>query len=312
MSIFKQDRTFQQPLNWTTTFFMLAFHVGAIAALFMFSWKNLGIAIFLWWLTGSMGIGMCYHRLLTHRGYKTPRWLEYWMAICGTMALEGGPIAWVATHRIHHQNTDKEGDPHSPNDGGLWAHMGWIITGQAMHQNTAELLPYVPDLRKQKFYMWISKYHWTPLIGLGAILFAVGGWSCVLWGVFLRTVVGLHATWLVNSATHMWGSRRFLTSDTSTNSFWVAILTFGEGWHNNHHAAPQAARHGLTWYEIDVNWYGISALKALGLAWDIKLPKPQSASGPAKPVESPNLAHDPLVATEAIEEEALVPSSAGD
>ncbi len=178
MSIFKRDRTFQQPLNWTTTFFMLMFHVGAVAALFMFSWKNLAIAVFLWWLTGSMGIGMAYHRLLTHRGYKTPRWLEYWMAICGTMALEGGPIAWVATHRIHHQNTDKEGDPHSPNDGGLWAHMGWIITGQAMHQNTAELLPYVPDLRKQKFYMWISKYHWTPLIGLGAILFVVGGWSC--------------------------------------------------------------------------------------------------------------------------------------
>src|SRR5258706_15551440 len=161
---------------------MLAFHVGAIAALFMFSWKNLAIAVFLWWLTGSMGIGMCYHRLLTHRGYKTPRWLEYWMAICGTMALEGGPIAWVATHRIHHQNTDKEGDPHSPNDGGLWAHMGWIITGKAMHQNTAELLPYVPDLRKQKFYMWISKYHWVPLAVLGVILLAIGGGGFVFFG----------------------------------------------------------------------------------------------------------------------------------
>ena len=311
MSIFQRDRTFQQPLNWTTTFFMLAFHVGAVAALFMFSWKNLAIAIFLWWLTGSMGIGMCYHRLLTHRGYKTPRWLEYWMAICGTMALEGGPIAWVATHRIHHQNTDKEGDPHSPNDGGLWAHMGWIITGQAMHQNTAELLPYVPDLRKQKFYMWISKYHWTPLVGLGGVLLAIGGWPCVLWGVFLRTVVGLHATWLVNSATHMWGSRRFLTGDTSTNSFWVAILTFGEGWHNNHHAAPQAAKHGLTWYEIDVNWYGISALKRLGLVWDIKLPKLQPASEPVKPL-APAFAPDPLVEEVVEEEEDLVPTAVGD
>jgi stearoyl-CoA desaturase (delta-9 desaturase) len=184
--------------------------------------------------------------------------------------------------------------------------MGWIITGKAMHQNTAELLPYVPDLRKQKFYMWVSKYHWMPLAGLGAILYLIGGWSCVLWGVFLRTVVGLHATWLVNSATHMWGSRRFLTGDTSTNSFWVAILTFGEGWHNNHHAAPQAARHGLTWYEIDMNWYGISALKGLGLAWDIKLPKLQPAPEPVKPL-APAVAPDPLV-----EEEALVPTSAGD
>ena len=95
----------------------------------------------------------------------------------------------------------------------------------------------------------------------------------MLWGIFFRTVLGLHATWLVNSATHMWGSQRFLTGDTSKNSFWVAILTFGEGWHNNHHAHPQSARHGLAWYEIDLNWYGISALRMLGLAWDVKLPR---------------------------------------
>jgi fatty-acid desaturase len=273
MSVLQGDRTFKQPLNWTTTSFMLLFHLGAVAALFMFSWKALVLSVALYWVAGSLGIGMCYHRLLTHRGYKTSVWLEYLMTICGTLALEGGPIAWVATHRIHHQNTDKEGDPHSPQDGGLWAHIGWIITGQAMHQNTAELLPFVPDLRKHKFYMWISKFHWVPITVLAAITFALGGWSCMMWAVFLRTVVGLHSTWLVNSATHMWGSRRFLTGDTSTNSFWVAILTFGEGWHNNHHAAPQAARHGLAWYEIDLNWYGIAALRALGLAWDVKLSK---------------------------------------
>jgi fatty-acid desaturase len=300
MSILKLDKTFQQPLNWITTGFMLAFHVGAIVALFMFSWKGLAAAIFLWWLSGSLGIGMGYHRLLTHRGYKTPRWVEYLMTICGTMALEGGPIAWVATHRMHHQNTDKEGDPHSPNDGGLWAHIGWIITGKAMHRNTAELLPYVPDLRKQKFYMWISKYHWVPLAGLGVILYAIGGWSCMMWGVFLRTVVGLHATWLVNSATHMWGSQRFITGDLSTNSFWVAILTFGEGWHNNHHASPQSARHGLAWYEVDVNWYGISALRMLGLAWDVKLQKLQPASGPvldAPPVIAATVPETEVLAT---------------
>lgn len=287
MSVISTDRTFQEKLNWITTFFMVLFHVGAIAALFFFSWKAAAIGLFLWWLSGSLGIGMGYHRLLTHRGYKTPRWVEYFLTVCGTLALEGGPIAWVATHRIHHQNTDKEGDPHSPQDGGLWAHMGWIISGKAMHRNTDELLPYVPDLRKQPFYLWISKYHWVPITVLAVVLYAVGGISCMLWGVFLRTVIGLHATWLVNSATHMWGSRRFLTNDTSTNSFWVAILTFGEGWHNNHHAAPQAARHGLAWYEIDVNWWGIAGLRMLGLAWDIKLSKlglhpqqPQPASSP--------------------------------
>ena len=273
MSIFERDKTFTKPINWITSFFMGAFHVGAIAALFFFTWKALALAVVLWWVSGSLGIGMGYHRLLTHRGYKTPKWVEYFLTVCSTLALEGGPIAWVATHRVHHQNTDKEGDPHSPRDGGLWAHIGWITTGQAMHNASGELLPFVPDLRKDKFHVWISKWHWVPLTVLGLAIFAIGGWSCLLWGIFFRTVIGLHSTWLVNSATHMWGSQRFLTGDTSTNSFWVAMLTFGEGWHNNHHAAPQSARHGLAWYEFDLNWYGIVALRRLGLAWDIKLPR---------------------------------------
>ena len=294
-SIFRRDKTFSQPINWTTSFFMVAFHIGAVVALFMFSWAGLATAAFLWWVTGSLGIGMGYHRLLTHRGYKTPKWLEYFLTICGTMALEGGPVAWVATHRVHHQNTDKEGDPHSPNDGGFWAHMGWILTGKVIHHKTAELLPFVPDLRKDKFHMWISTYHWVPLVGLGAILLAFGGWSVFMWGIFLRTAVGLHATWLVNSATHMWGSQRFITGDSSTNSFWVAILTFGEGWHNNHHAAPQSARHGLTWYEIDMSWYGIAALRSIGLAWDVKLSKVGQPAASPKPEVLPPAVPSPVV-----------------
>jgi sn-1 stearoyl-lipid 9-desaturase len=268
----QRDKTFTQPIIWTTTLFMILFHAGAIVALFVFTWKALILAIALWWISGGLGIGMGYHRLLTHRGYKTPKWLEYFLTLCGALALEGGPIAWVATHRVHHQNTDKEGDPHSPRDGGLWAHMGWIMTGKAMHNSSGELLPFVPDLRKDKFHIWISKWHWVPICVLALVLFAVGGWPFVLWGIFLRTVVNLHGTWLVNSATHMWGSQRFATGDTSKNSFWVAVLTFGEGWHNNHHAAPQSPRHGLAWYEFDLNWYGICALQWLRLAWDVKSP----------------------------------------
>src|SRR5438876_321112 len=114
MSILKRDKTFAQPVNWTTSFFIGAFHVGAILALFFFTWKAFALAVLLWWIAGSLGIGMGYHRLLTHRGYKTPKWMEYFLTVCGTLALEGGPIAWVATHRVHHQNTDREGDPHSP------------------------------------------------------------------------------------------------------------------------------------------------------------------------------------------------------
>ncbi|MGA3213981.1 MAG: fatty acid desaturase [Terriglobales bacterium] len=273
MRILEHDRTFTEPINPITLVIMILFHIGAIAALFFFTWKAFALASVLWIISAGVGIGMCYHRLLTHRGYKTPKWMEYFMTVCATLALEGGPIFWVATHRVHHQNSDQEGDPHSPRDGGFWAHMGWIVTGRVLHNNADALLPYVPDLRKDKFHVWISQWHWMPQVVVGLSILAIGGWPCLMWGVFFRTVFGLHMTWLVNSATHMWGSRRFITTDTSRNSFWVALLTFGEGWHNNHHAHPQSARHGLTWYEIDFNWYGISALRMLGLAWDIKAPR---------------------------------------
>ena len=149
ISIFKRDRTFKEPISPLTTFIMLAFHAAAVAALFMFSWKAFGLAVLLWWIAGSWGIGMGYHRLLTHRGYSAPKWIEYALTLCGTLALEGGPIFWVATHRVHHQNTDTEGDPHSPRDGGFWSHMGWIISGRVMHNNASELLPYVPDLAER-------------------------------------------------------------------------------------------------------------------------------------------------------------------
>jgi len=265
----KKDLAF----NWITAIAMAVFHIGAVAALFFFSWKGLFLAIALWWVAGSWGIGMGYHRLLTHRGYKAPKWLEYFLTTCATLALEGGPIFWVATHRVHHQLTDKEGDPHSPRDGKWWSHMGWIILGKTLHQNVKELSPYVPDLRKDKFHNFISKWHWVPITVLGVVILAVGGWKMVLWGIFLRTTFGLHSTWLVNSATHIWGSQRFVTGDDSTNNFTIAMLTFGEGWHNNHHAHPQSARHGLAWYEIDFNWMQIWALEKLGVIHDVKLPR---------------------------------------
>ena len=253
-------------INWFTAAFMFAIHIGAVAAIFFFSWKAFITAIVLWWISGSLGIGMGYHRLLTHRGYKTPRWVEYFLTFCGTLALEGGPIFWVATHRIHHQFSDKDGDPHTPLDGKWWAHMGWILMGKSLHQDTETLTRYVPDLAQKKFDVWITKYHYVPAFAVFAALYAIGGLPFLLVAGLLRTVVGLHCTWLVNSATHTWGSRRFVTRDQSTNNWLVAILTFGEGWHNNHHAHPVSARHGLKWYEFDINWYGIWALKKLGLA----------------------------------------------
>ncbi|HEV8369362.1 MAG TPA: fatty acid desaturase [Pyrinomonadaceae bacterium] len=258
---------------------MVIFHIASIAALFFWSWPAVITAVLLYWIGGSLGIGMGYHRLLTHRGYKVPKGIEYFLVLCGTLALEGGPVQWVTTHRIHHAHTDKEGDPHSPRDGGWWAHIGWILTPDYNLQDKARLQRYAPDLLSQRFYRFLNTYYYLPLILLAISLLAIGGVKVLLWGVFLRVTLGLHATWLVNSATHLWGKQRFSTSEDSRNNWWVALLTFGEGWHNNHHAFPRAARHGLKWYEIDINWYGIQVLKFLGLAKSIKLVTKEQIAG---------------------------------
>ena len=258
-------------INWHTAIFMGLLHIGAVAALFIFSWQALVAAIVLWWISASLGVGMGFHRLLTHRGYKTPRIVEYFLTVCGTLALEGGPINWVVTHRIHHAHADAPGDPHTPRDGGWWAHIGWMLSGTAQQYDRTVMERYAPDLMKDRFHVWLNHVYWLPLVLLSLALLAFGGWSYVMWAVFFRVTFNLHATWLVNSATHMWGGRRFLTSDDSRNNWWVALLTFGEGWHNNHHAHPTAARHGLAWYEIDINWWGIRVMQFLGLARAIKL-----------------------------------------
>lgn len=267
----------QQKLNWPTTIAMTALHLGAIAALFMFSWKILAATVFLYWMTTGLGISMGYHRLHTHRSYKIPLALEYFFAVCGALTLEGGPISWVATHRLHHQNSDLPGDPHSPRDGAWWAHAGWLLTGETNHNNTRLMSKYAPDLAKHRFYVWLNNYHWVPVIVLAALLLAIGGLPLMLWGIAFRVTFGLHATWLVNSATHMWGGRRFETRDDSRNNWWVALITFGEGWHNNHHAHPTSARHGLAWYEFDPSWILLKFLKLAGIAKSIHVAKVSSA-----------------------------------
>jgi fatty-acid desaturase len=258
---------------WLSTIVLSLFHVGAVAALFMFSWKAFAVAVVLHWFSGCLGVCIGYHRLHTHRSYQVPRILDYFFATCGTLAWEGGPISWVATHRIHHQNSDRPGDPHSPRDGAWWSHVGWIMFGDANHNNTLVMSKYAPDLAKHRYYVWLNNYHWLPTIVLAGALYLMGGLPFVMWGIFARVVFDFHATWLVNSATHMWGSRRFATRDDSTNNWWVALLTWGEGWHNNHHAHPTSARHGLAWYELDVGWMHISLLKFLGIAKAVRVAK---------------------------------------
>lgn len=275
-------------INWITFIAMTVYHIGSIAAFFYIDSGAILAAAILWWVTGSLGIGMAYHRLLTHRGYKCPKWVEYFLTTCGALALEGGPIFWVATHRIHHQLSDKEGDPHTPKEGAWWAHIGWIMFGQAMHHDTQVLQRYVPDLSKDKYHVWLTTWHWIPQVVVGLALLAYGGLPYVLWGVFFRTTFGLHATWLVNSATHMWGYKNFRTRDDSRNLWWVGLLAWGEGWHNNHHAHPVSMRHGLAWWEFDLNYIQIKTLEMLGLAWDLKVARLPKDAAEIVPQESPD------------------------
>jgi fatty-acid desaturase len=270
--------------NWGTGIFLIIAHTCAIAALFFWSWPAVITAIVFYWIGASLGIGMGYHRLLTHRGYKVPKLVEYFLVTCATMTLEGGPIQWVVTHRIHHAHADRAGDPHTPRDGGWWAHVGWILWGTAQKHSEATIAHYAPDLMNDPYYRWLSRRYYVPLSVVGVMLFVIGGWSVLLWVVFLRLTLTLHSTWLVNSATHLWGTKRFETGDDSRNSWWVALLTFGEGWHNNHHAYPTSARHGLRWYELDLNWLGIRTLQLLGLAHGVKRMRLNRVSSAWQPV----------------------------
>jgi fatty-acid desaturase len=268
-NVIEFNQAHSSKIQWTTIIAVTIFHVLAIVALFTFSWSNLIAALITWWIAGSWGIGIGYHRLLTHRGFKAPKFVEYFLTFCGTLGLQSGAINWVATHRMHHAFTETEKDPHSPRTGTYWSHIGWIFRGTAQNQPESLQMRYAPDLMKDKVHVFMSKYYWVTPIVAGAILYAIGGISMVLWGSILRQVFGWHSTWLVNSATHLWGTRRFETRDDSRNNALVAALTFGEGWHNNHHANPRSAKHGLTWFEFDVNWVQIKFLEKLGLVKDV-------------------------------------------
>ncbi len=191
------------------------------------------------------------------------------LAVFGTLALQSGPISWVTTHRLHHAFTDTDKDPHSPQKGIWWSHIGWIFKGTAQMQSEAVMQRYSPDLMKDPFLRVLDKYYYLTTIALAIGLFAVGGPSMVIWGVALRIVLSWHFTWMVNSATHLWGTRRFATRDDSRNNKLVVAVTFGEGWHNNHHAIPRSARHGLTWREPDLNWMQIQLLEKIGLIRDV-------------------------------------------
>ncbi|MFH7026584.1 MAG: acyl-CoA desaturase [Heteroscytonema crispum UTEX LB 1556] len=257
-------------INWVNTLFFAGLHIGALFALLPsnFSWKAVGVALLLYWVTGGLGITLGFHRLVTHRSFQTPKWLEYFLVFCGTLACQGGPIEWVGTHRLHHLHSDTGPDPHDSNKGFWWSHIGWLIYRSPAQ---GEIPRFTKDIAEDPVYQFLQKYFILIQVALGAALLLLGGWSFVVWGVFVRIVWVYHCTWLVNSATHKFGYRSYDAGDKSTNCWWVAVLVFGEGWHNNHHAFQYSARHGLEWWEIDLTWMTIQLLQVFGLATNVKL-----------------------------------------
>jgi sn-2 palmitoyl-lipid 9-desaturase len=259
--------------NWKIAGFFGAFHVLALFAPWCFNWPAVAVAIFLHWLFGSIGICLGYHRLLSHRSLRVSRWLEYTLATLGALAMQGGPVFWVAGHRLHHAWTeDLDKDPYCAKRGFWYSHMLWMLYPGSDFFNLASYSRNAPELARDPFYRWLDRYGLTLQIPLAFLLWGLGGWSFLVWGLGVRAVCLWHTTWLINSATHVWGYRSFDVPDNSRNLWWAALLTYGEGWHNNHHAQPNVAPAGRRWWELDMTWWAIRLLGWLGLARNIVLP----------------------------------------
>jgi stearoyl-CoA desaturase (delta-9 desaturase) len=265
-------------LNWLRILGWSLIQVGVVLAPFTFSWSGLVVCLSLYLVT-AVGVTLGYHRLLTHRSFQTSKAVEYVLAVLGSLATQGGPIQWVAIHRIHHRHSDAEGDPHSPRDGLWWAHLLWWWPYIPALDEPARYRRYVIDLVRDPVHRFLERFEIVLPLALAGLLFLLGelwggvGLSWLVWGMIVRTALLYHATWLVNSATHWWGYRSHRTRDRSTNLWWVALITLGEGWHNNHHAFPRSARHGLRWWEIDLTYLLIRLLGWVGLAWRIHVPE---------------------------------------
>ncbi|CAN1175513.1 Palmitoyl-monogalactosyldiacylglycerol delta-7 desaturase, chloroplastic [Linum perenne] len=247
-------------------------HLLALMAPFCFSWSAVLVMVLLVHITGLLGINLSYHRNLSHKSFKfSPKWLEYMFAYFAAHALQGDPLFWVSNHRFHHQYTDTERDPHSPNSGFWYSHISWIFDSANIVEKCGKRTN-VEDLKNQAFYRWLCRTYFFHPMALAVLLYTLGGFPYIVWGMGMRLVITYHGTWLVNSAAHTWGNRAWDTNDLSKNNWWVAIVVFGEGWHNNHHAFQYSARQGLEWWQIDMTWYVILLLEGLGFAYDIKLP----------------------------------------
>ncbi|HEY4312645.1 MAG TPA: fatty acid desaturase [Pirellulales bacterium] len=272
---------------WTYVVGVGSYHALALLALspWFFSWTGVALAFAGLYVFGTLGINLCFHRLLTHRSFECPKWLEHAFSVLGVCCLQDSPTRWVIAHRIHHQHSDDQPDPHSPLVNFLWGHMGWLFIENHATKSAGACDRYARDILRDPFYMRFERnffWLWVNLIQAGLFYLAgcTIGWattgslaaatqfgaSVLVWGVFVRTVAVWHITWSVNSLTHLWGYRTYETGENSRNNWLVALISNGEGWHNNHHADQRSAAHGHRWWEVDVTYLTICLLKAVGLA----------------------------------------------
>jgi stearoyl-CoA desaturase (delta-9 desaturase) len=280
----RRRRLSLQDVDWPVVIGMSLMHIGCLFALMFWSWSALVICLFLVWLTGPIGISLCYHRLLTHRSFKTPKWFEYFLTCCGCLACQGGPVQWIGVHRIHHKHSDDDGDPHTPRHGFTWAHILWCMSKHQGLTTASAPANAARDLYRDKGLRLINKYYLIPQLISLVLCFLGGTWaahlglqtsglSWIIWGVCVRTVIVYHGTWFVNSASHTWGYQNYRTGDGSTNCWWVAIVSMGE-WHNNHHGEQRSANYGgRRWFEIDPTWWTLRLMSRIGLASELTRPR---------------------------------------
>ncbi len=293
----RQHGTARPAVRWAKDYVysFAAIHLIATLAFlpWFFSWTGVVLLVAGLYVFGVLGINICYHRLLTHRSFACPRWLECTLAILAICSAQDSPPHWVAVHRRHHQFADEEQDPHSPLVSFFWSHIGWLLVRPNDMDRFALIAQYARDVARDPFYSWLARRgNWMKIAMASWLVFFAGGFaavalsggsameatqfglSLVIWGAALRTVVVWHITWSVNSVTHVWGYRNYDTPDVSRNNALVALITSGEGWHNNHHADSRSARHGHTWWELDLTWWIIRLFMALGLAHNVARPSP--------------------------------------
>ena len=246
-----------------------AIHLACFAAFFVeFHWWYPLLTLALYY-AGMFFVTAGYHRYFSHRSFKTSRVFQFLLAFLAMTSSQKGVLWWAAHHRNHHRYSDTPDDIHSPDQRGFWwSHVGWILSDRYNGTRT-EL---IGDFYKFPELRWLNRYHLVPPVALAVTLFLAGGWGALVWGFFISTVMLWHGSFTVNSLAHVFGRRRYPTTDTSKNSFLLALLTLGEGWHNNHHHFMASARQGFFWWEIDATYYGLKILSWLRIVWDLRQP----------------------------------------